>query len=1547
MKQTNNAIKFLMAQYRAIFKNANLKMFLAAATAAAALSAGQAHAQNGDGVWDLADFSKENGAQNTLKAETVTKKSELDMSKFGQAVDDDGFSYAGNSGSDPATNNPTVLSGTDAVVTVIGAKDKHLAVAGLTLEKGASLTITNTDKTNTKLFGYTSGSSASGANFGNLKVSDSTIAGTKTALKFQSGSISNSSLTLDGLLLAEKNDGKFTDWDWIVSSNVGITKSGTAGGALEVSGSTINLNSFSNLQATDSITLSGSTVNFNGSLYQDKAGDTVKDTYASTLLIAGNNTISGTITLENSTVLNASNGFGGLYADTIAINSASATIGKDKQLILDGKWSGDKAAHDAKNNAHSAATINIKNFTTSGDGTLVVGHAKTTGTTTISGSVVINSNLENHSAITVSGNAGYLEVDAGMLAKDAGIFKGESGSLTVSGGTLSINGYSGNKTIDLADDKQIAFANKAARNKVVVTNSGTIEAENVKISKKIAGLADNTALSIHAENLTLGSAEFDSTAENALGIGSGSLVTENVSFLTKDAKPFVLKNNLALVSQGKGTISGSLQIGDSKTAGQVEITGGEYTLEAGKDLLITSGSGNEGLVIEDGSLSVSGKLTTTATNGIIKLSDGVLDASKATAYEFGAKTIQMAEASSLHLDGSKWFTLGDTTNDLVKFKDKVDAKAVSGNTISTLYLTGVGSMTMEQFKELKTDTGFTGLFEGFNVTTNDKVSGSVEFGKVETGTPGSVYHDAQATVNAAITDKTVSVGSLQLASGTGSLSITSTTGSNLTLTNAGANGNTNNNFVQKDDGKTAADVSLSGSKTVLVLQGAGNIGSIDATTAKDGALIVGSFDGSKTGDVTVKGDIGKNQQLGVVQASYNSDLTVDGTVVQTNEFHVMQGGSFTANKADITIGGSGDEVTLMGDVTAKSLKFSANNEAYIAAGNAKIKVDSLTLSSGGSLQVGDDSVGGLGATVVTKNLNLNSGSIFVDPSYGNPAALVLATNLSGGSTNDAGELNGDVFIGQNAAMGIGFDTEDEFKSTLSEYVDAKNGSFSDAQGKFKNALVINDNISIKTGNGIVLDASLKTEKLDTSKKPDTVAISKGSNFIITDAALKDGAAAVTFKNAGTVENNGSISLAGDLYSGDIDLANVVLFKANGTGPLTVSGSNKYVELAGGLYKFELTSGGKLEKMAINPEVEKQVRSQTSAPVGQFIVDYTGQKLDVSAKNKTLNDLIDDKNWVGVDAAAHAATYAGAQQAAVAAVGTMAEAVGGRVGSIGAEVATISATGSQANGGVWLSPMYKSVDADGFAAQGVSYGADVDLAGVAFGADTVNGNMRFGAVFNIGSGDSDGKGNGNGLKDEFDYYGFGMYSVMGFGNFALVGDASLNVISHDVEGLGFKGEADTTAVTMGVTGQYTISNPVVDVTPHLGARFIRLDTESYDLMGADGVVATTDFEVQNVFSVPLGVTLSKAFEMGGWSLAPSADLTLTFNAGDTEVDSTSRFSGINSNIGLSTEVLDEVTYGVALGLGAQYGAFGTNIGINYTGSENADSFGVNANARYMF
>ena len=666
-------------------------------------------------------------------------------------------------------------------------------------------------------------------------------------------------------------------------------------------------------------------------------------------------------------------------------------------------------------------------------------------------------------------------------------------------------------------------------------------------------------------------------------------------------------------------------------------------------------------------------------------------------------------------------------------------------------------------------------------------------------------------------------------------------------------------------------------------------------------------------------------------------------------------------KGSINVGTSGDITTksakISGDVTANTLTISGAGsstapQANYFNGNSTIDVSKLVLGANNTLDIGKDKVGqdaGSFAHVYADTFVFDkAASVYVDPEYGGPASLLAVQNITDdASKTDVQTLGGKAYIGKNAAMGIGF-TDAEFGDMMADYLTV-NGGFNE-NGDVKNALALNAPITIADGSGIVINSEAERAALDGAFKGNQVTMEGKSALILTDKAFgeKKDKAAITFKST----SSGSIAVTGTdskvVLVGDFDESDTALKLAVYNGQTAATGMDRLVvEYAGGLLKgtYDAQAGG--FKLEFQPDQAGAIYDGISRPVADAIVGkLRGQFKDKNAAGYgLLTNLIAAENYKAVDAAAHAATYAGAQQAAVAAVTTMADAMFGRVGAVGVEAASISATGSQANGGVWLTPMYKSVDSDGFNAEGASYGADVDLSGVAFGTDTVNGNMRFGAVFNIGSGDAEGKGNGNGLKDEFDYYGFGIYSAMGFGNFALVGDASLTVISHEVEGLGLRGKADTTAVTMGVTGQYTVATPVVDVTPHLGARFIRLNTDSYDLISANGVEGTTDFDVQNVFSVPLGVTLSKGFVTGGWTLAPSADLTIAFNTGDTEAKSNTFIAG--KNIGLNTEVLDEVTYGVTLGLGAQYGAFGTSFGINYTGSSNTDSFGVNAQARYMF
>ena len=142
--------------------------------------------------------------------------------------------------------------------------------------------------------------------------------------------------------------------------------------------------------------------------------------------------------------------------------------------------------------------------------------------------------------------------------------------------------------------------------------------------------------------------------------------------------------------------------------------------------------------------------------------------------------------------------------------------------------------------------------------------------------------------------------------------------------------------------------------------------------------------------------------------------------------------------------------------------------------------------------------------------------------------------------------------------------------------------------------------------------------------------------------------------------------------------------------------------------------------------------------------------------------------------------------------------------------------------------------------------------------------------------------------------------------------------------------------------------MLDVTPHVGLRYTSLDLDDYDVDSSYGVIASTDADRANVFSIPVGVTLSSDIDAGAWTVKPALDLQVTANTGDTEFDTDTTFSGANRAASLSAEILDDWTYGATLGIEAQYNkALSLGVNVSYVGSENANELGVTGNVRYAF
>ena len=342
-----------------------------------------------------------------------------------------------------------------------------------------------------------------------------------------------------------------------------------------------------------------------------------------------------------------------------------------------------------------------------------------------------------------------------------------------------------------------------------------------------------------------------------------------------------------------------------------------------------------------------------------------------------------------------------------------------------------------------------------------------------------------------------------------------------------------------------------------------------------------------------------------------------------------------------------------------------------------------------------------------------------------------------------------------------------------------------------------------------------------------------------------------------------------------------------------------------------------------------------------------------AYNDFLESVSRYTNGAAADQAARMGDFGGAAETALVATSTTYDAVSGRFG-MGQQAGTMTIANNGQGSGLWVTPVYKSHESDGFDADGLGYGSDITLYGVALGGDvTLANGVRVGAMFNVGSGDADGQGAASVVSNDFDYFGGSIYAGYAIDNFSIVGDISYTTIDSDVEANTTAGKTstsfDTTALSVGVTGQYALKVAEMDVTPHAGMRFTRIDMDDYTIESADfGKVGQYNASSANVFSIPVGVTISKEYVSDTWTVTPSFDLTLTGNFGDDTVDGTVSWTGVsNWDVSTKAEFVDNFTYGAAVGVAAKTGNFGLGLGLNYTGSSNTDEFGVNANARFMF
>ena len=1234
----------------------------------------------------------------------------------------------------------------------------------------------------------------------------------------------------------------------------------------------------------------------------------------------------------------------------------------------------------------NGSTLNV-----SGDSTIAQDYtnndtAHHNGSLNVGGNLNQNGNLTVGNGLNVGGNSTFAANSVTNVTSGDASFNGDAtlnsgANVTVSNGTANFSG-----TAMVLEGASLNAVNGQF-------NSDAIFAGNANFTGDVTfnqGLQQTETSSISGNNATFNGGSILNGTNTFTGSGNFTLTDTQIA----NGEKFVIHKGTTTFGD-KVTFSGPTSVSNGATlkaasgefngtttlAGTANFTGdvnfsGTTTQASGSSLSGANITFNGPATALSGSTTATGNVTAMGTEFILD-AVGSLNAS-------GSGTFNTEQT---YLNGNASFggdvTINGTTT--AQAAGSLSGANIAFNASTTTLLgstTATGNVTAsgDAFNLMQggviTSSGKGEITANIiNLAGDANFSGDVTLAGTVNQTAGSLK-GANLTING----ETITLGGTNTFTGSGNLETSAGAGNKIDLAGSNtftgdltvtaetittgqqlsaANGTFSGNTTFKGANTFKGDLTLSGSTTISsgstvtvggdfltfnghVTQEAGS--ALQATSPNN----VTTFNNNASGDTT--STLAGNNSFNEVY--FNGDFDHTGTL-KANNMHVD--GTFNLSAS--------------GDITTLNAA-SGSTVNLFAQGNT---IDNLNGASGAVVQVGNDGGSGAGTpgSVEIQTLNLNGGTLFVDPDYGQQASLAAVTKgVSGGFSGQGTVLNGNIVVGKNAAVawGEGIDTlANDIKAYQDTNGSLKNGS---ASGNYGSIFVVNQPLTVQDGYHITLNSDEATTDLASAD-----AISKLSNGNTADLTLSDQSALIVKIDAvgGTSDNattaihfdkseaaikstGGEIVLAGN-YDGRTYINLFGDNGASGNEGVRLEGENINVYSQNHILKATLESGdnvGYNVKLAIDQQRFNKQFYQASNPVKQTLIDYYAQSQPTTGSNAYLNDAVQtDMHGLAAEQAARLGVYGGTVQSAMAVTDSQTDAIARRTG-VGEAAPGGSSFAAKGATAFWATPVYKRAESDGFDAQGVSYGSDVDLYGLAAGAElTLAPNFKVGGLVNFGQGSADGNGIASGVSNDFDYWGLGAYLATKYNDFTLVGDLNYTSVSNDIDASNsidkINTSVDSTTLSLGVTGKMDLKVQGFNVTPHAGLRFQRIDMDDYSVASAKhGQVGSYSADTMNLFSLPVGVTVSKDFiTSSGWQLKPAVDLTLTANFGDTDADGSMAWTGTNQRTGLSSEVVDPFTVGINAGISVKKGNFSAGAGVNYTGSSNTDEFGVQANVRFEF
>lgn len=278
--------------------------------------------------------------------------------------------------------------------------------------------------------------------------------------------------------------------------------------------------------------------------------------------------------------------------------------------------------------------------------------------------------------------------------------------------------------------------------------------------------------------------------------------------------------------------------------------------------------------------------------------------------------------------------------------------------------------------------------------------------------------------------------------------------------------------------------------------------------------------------------------------------------------------------------------------------------------------------------------------------------------------------------------------------------------------------------------------------------------------------------------------------------------------------------------------------------------------------------------------------------------------------------------------------------------------------LWIAPLWQNQHGWGMEAGNLDYGFNGNLGGVSLGADyTFENAIRAGITFNIGGGYAESSGGDlNSTENRMTFWGLGAYAGWNYENFGLMADVSYTSTWNDLEqdmdgrmGMGdLEADVQATAISAGLRAEYKLETSVLDIIPHIGVRYMSLNTWGYDVDTNGGTVLEGDGFHQDIWTFPIGVTFSKDIALdSGWFFKPSVDFSVIPAAGDIKAKQDVAFTGLPGTYEVETQMMDYLTW--QGGVGLEMGNDNLSFGVNYTlqAGQHTTGHGVFGSFRYEF